>query len=349
MDWINQIVNQAASKKYIHGAVFHVSSGKGDFSWSGASGNMESDCSYYIASINKLFISAIVLKLIDEGRLSFDDGLAEFVPSHVMDGLHVFHGRDYSNEITILHLLSQTSGLPCYLADKPKDGMSAIKELEAGMDRPWPIDQVIERIKTMEPHFRPGQPGKARYIDTNHQILNLVIENITGMNVKDVLRQLFADLGMSHTYVCEDLNDRGYIFPYFKNEQRDIRQFVASTQNDIVSTAHDQMIFIKAFFGGSFYPKEKLKSLEKWNPIFFPFQYGIGIQKFYTPRALSPFKAVPDMIGHCGSTGSVAFYIPDADLFITGTTNQQANPGAAFQTMIKIIHAFPKNHVAKRR
>ena len=56
------------------------------------------------------------------------------------------------------------------------------------------------------------------------------------------------------------------------------------------------------------------------------------------PRILSPFHPVPDMVGHCGSTGSVAFYVPDLDFYITGTINQQARPNVAFQTMIKIVN-----------
>jgi hypothetical protein len=43
------------------------------------------------------------------------------------------------------------------------------------------------------------------------------------------------------------------------------------------------------------------------------------------------------MVGHCGSTGSFAFYVPDLNVYITGTINQQARPNVAFQTMIKII------------
>lgn len=48
------------------------------------------------------------------------------------------------------------------------------------------------------------------------------------------------------------------------------------------------------------------KILTIWD-LFFPFEYGIGIQKFYMPGISSPLKAFPDMIGHCGSTGTVAF------------------------------------------
>jgi hypothetical protein len=98
------------------------------------------------------------------------------------------------------------------------------------------------------------------------------------------------------------------------------------------------MKFLKSFFNGYFFPKERLKELGKWNNIFFPFKYGIGIQKFQIPRLLTLFKPIPVMIGHSGSTGSVAFYIPDRDIYITGTINQQAKPSAAFQIMIKILN-----------
>lgn len=339
-DKLNQIIEAVTEKKHIYGAVFHLSTGDGSQTWCGAAGNFKIDSRYYIASINKLFISSIILRLIDEGRISFDDSLSKYLPEDLMTGLHVYKGHDYSNEIMILHMLSQTSGLPCYLLDKPQNGISGMQELEAGMDQAWPTERAIERIKTLEPHFPPGEGNQAKYIDTNHQLLNLVIENAMEMPVQSVLNQLFADLGMSNTYVCEDLNDVSYVFPYFQDRQVNISKYLTSTHNDIISTASDLMRFINAFFSGYFYPKEKLKTLEKWKPIFFPFQYGIGIQKFYMPRYLSPLKAVPDMLGHCGSTGAVAFYIPDMDLYITGTTNQGARPNIAFQAMIKMVHAL---------
>lgn len=59
---------------------------------------------------------------------------------------------------------------------------------------------------------------------------------------------------------------------------------------------------------------------------------------FWKPYILAPFSPVPELIGHCGSTGSVAFYAPASDLYLTGTINQQARPDIAFQTMIKIIN-----------
>jgi len=337
---LDKLVRDAVGKKYIYGAVFYVSSDDKNIDLISASGNIKDDSPYYIASINKLFVSAIVLELWEKKELDLHDRIANYLPEDVIKGLHTHKGREYSDNLTIAHLLSLTSGLPCYLADKQANGKKAMAELEAGIDQPWPIDKVIRTVKGMKTHFPPGKKGKARYGDTNHQILGSIIKSITGDPVNVVLKNLFRALNLNKTYVCEDTDDKDFVPIRYKSETRDLPLFLTSTQNDIVSTARDQMIFLKAFFSGYFFPMEKLARQEKWNNIFFPFKYGIGIQKFSLPRIFSPLRPVPEMIGHCGSTGSVAFYVPEKGLYITGTTNQQARPNVPFQTMIKIVNRY---------
>jgi CubicO group peptidase (beta-lactamase class C family) len=226
--------------------------------------------------------------------------------------------------------------LPDYLQDKQENGSIVIKELEAGIDQAWPVEKVIEAVKRMKPHFPPGTPGKAKYIDTNHQILELVIENVMGEPVEKALNNLFQELAMSHTYVCADVNDTGYVPIRYKGEERNLSRFLTSTRNDIISSAHDQMTFIKTFFNGHFYPKDRLYELEKWNRVFFPFAYGIGIQRFSLPKAMTLMTRIPDMIGHGGSTGAVAFYSREKELYFAGTINQQAKPSAIYNLIIKV-------------
>ena len=335
---LNHLVSNVTTKKYIYGAVFYVSSDDNSIDLISVSGNIKEDNQYYIASINKFFISAIILKLYTKNKLDLHDKISKYLPEVVVNGLHLHKGKDYSNDLSVAHLMSHTSGLPCYLIDKQANGKKAMAELEAGIDQPWPIDKVIQEVKRMKTHFPPGKEGRAKYADTNHQILGLIIEKITGEPVNIVLKSLFQELNLTKTYVCKDANDKNFVPIRYKSETRHIPLFLTSTQNDIISTAKDQMTFLKAFFSGYFFPKERLSELEKWNNIFFPFKYGIGIQKFHMPRILSPLHPVPDMIGHCGSTGSVAFHVPDMDLYITGSVNQQARPNIAFQTMIKIVN-----------
>ena len=340
---VDQIVRATNEKKNIFGAVFYVSSEDNNIDLMSASGNIAPENPYYIASINKLLISSILLKLYAAGRLDINNKISEFIPKEIMTGLHIHKGKEYSSDLTITHLLSHTSGLPCYLTDKQADGRRVMAELEVGIDQPWPVDKVIQAAKNMKTHFPPGEKGKAKYSDTNYQILNLIIEGITRMPVQIVLKNLFQELNLEQTYVFENIQDDSFVPIYYKSKQIKIPLYLISTQNDIISTARDQMTFLKAFFNGHFFPKERLHELEKWCNVSFPFKYGVGIQKFYTPRILSPFQPIPEMIGHSGSTGSVAFYVPDKDIYITGTTNQQAQPSIAFQTMIKILTKGNKN------
>jgi D-alanyl-D-alanine carboxypeptidase len=335
---LDRIVSEVIAKKYIRGAVFCVSSGNNSIDMISAAGNFSEESHYYIASINKLFISAIILRMCRDGQLDLHDKISKYLPKDTVSGLHIYKGKDYSNDLNTVHLISQTSGLPGYLIDKQANGKRVMTELEAGIDQPWPIDKVVQEIKKMKTHFPPGTKGRAKYIDTNHQILSLVIEKIAGQPISIVLRNLFEELKLTTTYVCEDMNDKNFVPIYYKSEIINIPLFLISTRNDIISTARDQMTFLKAFFNGHFFPKERMSELYKWNNVFFPFKYGIGIQKFDLPRFLSPFNPVPDMIGHSGSTGSVAFCIPDRGIYITGTVNQQARPNVAFQTMIKIVN-----------
>ena len=336
---LNKLIENVTTKKNIFGAVFCVESNDNSTAFISASGNIKEDDQYYIASINKLFISAIVLKLKSDNKLHLEDSIAKYLSKEIISGIHIFKKIDYSHSITINHLMSHTSGLPGYLIDKNSKGKKIMTELIKGNDQSWPIEKAIAEVKKMKPNFPPGEKGKARYIDTNHQLLSKIIENITGESINIALKKIiFDELGLSNTYVCEDPDNLKFIPIYYKSEPRYLPNFITSTKNDIISTAKDQMRFLKAFFNGYFFPLETLKELEKWNNIFFPFKYGIGIQKFYIPRFLSPLKPVPEMIGHCGSTGSVAFYVPDRDFFITGTVNQQAKPNIAFQLMIKIVN-----------
>jgi len=339
---LNQLVANVIRKKHIYNAVFYVSSGDNSMDVISTSGNMQEDSPYYIASINKFIISSIILRLVTNKKLDLHDKISKYLPEETVQGLHLYRSKDYSQDITITHLISHTSGLPCYLIDKQANGKKAMAELESGMDQPWPIDKVIEEVKRMKTHFPPGKEGMAKYVDTNHHILGFIIEIIAGKPIHSVLNRLFEELNMSKTYVFENQNEENFVPIRYKSKIIHVPLFLSSTKYDIISTAKDQMTFLKRFFDGYFYPKERLHELERWNNIFFPFKYGLGIQKFAIPRLFSPFQPVAEMIGHSGSTGAVAFYVPDLDVYITGTINQQARPNISFQTMIKITQKVRK-------
>ncbi|SIR32913.1 serine hydrolase domain-containing protein [Pontibacter lucknowensis] len=335
---LDKILASTAAKKHIHGAAFRVEAADGSFSLMSAAGNMQPDTPFYIASVNKIILAAVTLRLVRDGRLGLDDKIRAYLPAGLMQGLHVYKGLDYAEELTIRHLISQTSGLPCYLIDKCPGQPKLMKELLSSQDAAWPLEKTIEQVKQMRTKFAPGQPGKASYGNTNFKLLGRILESVMAQPLDQILAAVFEELGMAATYVISLQESRTFSPFYHKSHQVSLPLYLSSSRYDIVSTTQDLMTFVKAFFNGHFYPKNRLQELEQWNSIFFPFKYGIGIQKFYTPRLLSPFKAIPDLIGHCGSTGTAAFYIPAKSAFVTGAINQASSPSMLFQTLIKIAN-----------
>lgn len=335
---LHQLLANSIDGKKVLGASFCLSSD--NFSWCGASGNLNEKSQYFIASTTKLFVTAIVLRLRAEGKLAMDDKIARFFSKESLNGLHNYKGKDYTSEITIQHLLAHTSGLPDYFQGKDDRGNSLEKAVVAGNDQSWSFEDVLVRSKSLKPLFAPGTPGKANYSDVNFQLLGRIIEMITGKNFAEVCRSyIISPLGLSNTYLYEDVADNRPVSLYYRDKPLIIPHAMTSFRSDggIVSTSGDMMRFIQAFFHGELFPSDDINSLKVWNRIFFPMQSGVGIHRFKLPWIFNPFNTVPELIGHSGLSGALAFYAPDKNLFITGTVNQVAYPDTSFRLAIKLM------------
>ena len=193
----------------------------------------------------------------------------------------------------------------------------------------------------MKPAFRPGEKGKALYSDTNYQILGHLIETMSAKPIQTTLHKfIFGPLGLQKTYLYSDNQDTRPTPLYYKKNRLHMPLAMASfgTDGGIVSTSAELMTFLKAFFGGQFFPAENFVWMKQWNRIFFPLEAGIGLTRFKLPRIFSPFKAMPEFIGHSGLSGTVAFYVPEKDIYLTGTVNQIDNPERSFRLMLELIN-----------
>ncbi|MCL2840068.1 MAG: beta-lactamase family protein [Defluviitaleaceae bacterium] len=343
---LNQCLDKMISKKNVFSTVLRVENSDASFSWTGVRGEMEADSKYFIASVTKLYVTATVMALVDEQKLSLDDKIANHLPSHYVEGLHILKGVDYSNKITVKHLISNTSGLRDYFFYKEKGKPSAASLLFEGKDDSWEFEKTIQYVKKTTPKFAPAKKNKAVYSDTNYQLLGKIIETITDKDIGAVFKEyIFDKLELCNTYVFKDILDREPVPNYYKDKKLWLPKYMASVsiEGGIVSTAEEVMIFLKAFFAGEFFPKEKITHLKKWNFIPPPpstLYYGIGLEKLFIPRIIfSPFKPIGEIIGFWGQTGSFAWYNPITDLYFSGTTNQSSGVGhqAVVMSMIKII------------
>jgi len=338
-DTLQRILDRTVDNKKVFGTSFAIK--HGDSVWSGTAGNFKDDQQYFIASTTKLFVTAIVLNLVSQGRLSLEDPINRYLDSETMDGLHLHKGSDYSGKLTIRHLISHTSGLPDYFEDKNSAGGSLFTELiKEGNDRSWTFEQFIDLSKALPTHFVPGAKRKAHYSDTNFQLLGKIIENLTGMSIGENYSQsIIEPLGLTSTYLYDDAADTRPQFLYYKKRQLRIPKAMASFGPDggVVSTSTDMLTFIESFFTGRLFPVAYVDMLQQWNNIFYPFQSGIGIHRFKLPWLLNPLGTIPELIGHSGLSGALAFHGLGKRLYIAGTVNQLAYRSTSFRLSIRLI------------
>jgi D-alanyl-D-alanine carboxypeptidase len=340
---LQSVLDKAIDNKKIFGTSFCIKY-KGE-TWNGCSGNIEKDRQFFIASTSKLFTTAVILNLISQGKLGFNDKIHSYLDQDIMHKLHVFKGTDYSDILTITHLLAHTSGLSDYFLQKDENGNSIVSEITIGKDRYLPFEEIIRYSKSLDQLFAPGTKGKAYYSDTNYQLLGKIIENITGKNMSENYNELIIKpLNLNYTYLYTDINDQKPMTLYFKDKELHIPKAMSSFGPDggLVSTSQETMTFLEAFFSGKLFPVNYIDGLKKWNKIFFPMQSGVGIHRFRLPWIFDPFRKIPDLIGHSGLSGALAFYSPERDLYITGTVNQTAYNDLSFKVSIKMIQEVMK-------
>lgn len=315
------------------------------YSWEGHSGNLGEGEQYFIASITKLFVTAIILQLQDQGLLRLDTPIADYFDEGALGPLHYFKGRDYSQEITIKQLLAHTSGVPDYFTQKNRRSISLEKDLKSGIDRYWGLDEVLTYSQELTPRFAPAARRKAAYSDTNFQLLGRIIEIVCKKDFADCCRDMICiPLGLKQTYLFQDTKDtRPHTF-YYKDRELNIPNGMASFRADggMVSTSGELLVFLEAFFKGHLFSGVSVNQLKVWNKIHYPLQSGVGIQRFKLPWVMNPLKTIPDLYGHSGLSGSVAYCNPEKELYIAGTVNQVAYPDTAFRLMLRLVQQVIK-------
>ncbi|KAE8764196.1 serine hydrolase domain-containing protein [Georgenia thermotolerans] len=301
------------------------------------------DGQYFVASITKLFTTAVVLQLVDDGQVELDATLPAYLPDDVVSGLHVLDGVDRSEQVTVRQLLSNTSGLGDVSEQRQPDG-STLFAVAFASDPGWTFEELLAVAKErIRPAFPPGTPGKAQYSDTNFQLLGRIIEVVTGLPyARAVERRITQPLALAGTYVFETATmDRFDTVDAILNGRRPLRipRTLASTQaqGGIVSSTSDSLRFLRAFFAGELFDAHHLEHMQaRWNRIFPPMRYGTGLMRFAVPRVMSPFAPVPAMVGHGGSSGAVLFHALELDLFVAGTVNQIAKRRLPYPLLARV-------------
>jgi D-alanyl-D-alanine carboxypeptidase len=296
----------------------------------------------YMASVGKLFTSVVVGILHEKGVLSFDDRIENYLDAGLMEGLHVFKGKDYSSDIQIRHLLNQTSGLPDNfypLFDK----LLADNSFDIS-----PREAVIWAKTNLSPRAAPGQ--KSYYTDTNYHLLGLIIEKVWGEPFHYALKKLIFDpLGMKHSYMlhCSEPEtissypEAGFYFD--QTRLNELRGFagIDYAGGGVVAPMEDLLLFMKALTSCQLVSKETLERMKSDKARLNPgYDYGYAIWQLRTIPLLIPAKY--KSWGVLGATGAFMFYHPELDAYIIGNFNHIAWQRKCVRFMFKVMDKLRK-------
>jgi len=184
------------------------------------------DSMFRIGSTSKMFVALAVLKLVEEGRLSLDDKLADLAPEIAFE-----NPWEDSDPVRIVHLLEHTTGwddihLPEYGHNDPKPA-----SLKEGLD--------------FHPHSRVSRwkPGsRMSYCNSGPPVAAYVVQKVTGIEFERYVKEAyFEPMGMATTTyrLSDDVVAKGVTAYANGNEPQDYWHIIMRPSGAINASPRD--------------------------------------------------------------------------------------------------------------
>jgi len=294
------------------------------------------DTSFSVASVSKTFTAALILALIDDGRLSLDGAAKGYLPSLPIDP-----------RITIRQLLDHTSGLRDFFFGAGVD--------HALLSKPARVWDPVRSFKYVgKPFAKPG--AEWHYSNTNYLVLGMLAEAVGGAPMADQLRErFFSPLRMDDTYYqvpghpwpgpvahgyrfvgtdpalrAIDLSDGTAIVPFTSVVT------AAGGAGSIATSAGDLVYWAEALYGGDLLDKTTrdamVADVARTAPLSPRIPYGLGVQSVVVGGRAT--------LGHSGrflGARAVFRWLPRERIAIAVLTDQsRTDPNVVLASLLKL-------------
>lgn len=311
--------------------------GKG--TWKGTSGishdnvPINSDMLLGMGSNTKTHISALILKLQENGLLSIDDSIGKWI-----------HNKPNINgQITIKQCLNHTSGIFDYLQNEAVND-----SIFGNPGKIWTKNELLALAK--EPTFNPGTSWG--YSNTNYVIAGIIIEQVSGKPHQQAMRELIlTPAGLNNTYFYDEpnvssrmphqwsMNINGTSLTDMNAMQVNLIPnlfSMATTAGAMVTTGEDNVQFWHKLTSGQLLSAASFKQMTEFVNIGGKNGYGLGI--FFLSKALNNRS----FYSHGGTFfGFINENVADtlSGVCISVLTNQDSiNNNGLTATLIRALH-----------
>ncbi|MET0354009.1 serine hydrolase domain-containing protein [Plantibacter sp. lyk4-40-MEA-4] len=232
-----------------------------------------------IASNTKMFVSTVVLQLVQEGKVALDAPIDTYLP-----GLITGDGID-GTRISVRQLLQHTAGLPEYADQIAADAFAAQERYTSPRDM---LDIALAKPAV----FAPGE--RWAYSNTNYLVLGLLVEAVTDRALpQQIDERIVKPLDLEHTYFPApgERELRGeHPHGYHAKTVGDLLDITALDSSfawsagAMVSTPHELNVFMQALLDGELLNEESLAEMQTTVPagdeLWPEATYGLGLQSY---------------------------------------------------------------------
>jgi D-alanyl-D-alanine carboxypeptidase len=195
---------------------------------------------FAIASVSKQFTAACVYLLRDQGKLSLDAPLSDYLPEY-----------RYASKMTLRQMLQMRSGIS-YDMDA----------CEAAIGGRLDDKVVVDNLNRMQPDSAPGE--HFTYSNCAYDVAGVVVAKLSGMSFGQFIDEyIFKPLGMSSSYQLGARNDPDFAEGYgkkgkgWKPEPATAADKVFASGN-LASTVADLQRWDRALLNATLLPRKTL-------------------------------------------------------------------------------------------
>ena len=190
---------------------------------------------YCLASVSKIYSTAAVMQLVDEGKVGFDTPITEYIPNLKM-------ADERYKDITVRMLMNHTSGIM---------GSTRVNSELYDDNDTYNNDHLLENLASQRLKAEPGK--YAAYCNDGFDLLEMIVENVTGMSYTEYVRKNISDkIGATDTGTPIDMYRNEKLVPSFSASGLPLETSYGMEigTGGICATASDAAKFGAAFFTG---------------------------------------------------------------------------------------------------